>query len=254
MRGPFMPLRRTRRSPRRAERGNTIIESLVAFTILIMGSVSLGALLMTTIAHTANSQRQVVAANLANQEIEYARALDLAALPLGATTHAATNNGVEYTITRTARWVKAGADTSSCDGGGTRSSDLAYLRVDAAVTWPRMAGTAPVLSSTLIWPGPDTATDTGTAWVKVVSADNRPSIGHLVTLDDGTKKYQQVTDSDGCVFFTFIRPGSYNASLSTPGYQDPAGNPTPSYGLTVVAGDAPAQWVATYDPIPGSTP
>src|SRR5205823_2104939 len=78
------------RRPGRGERGSLMIESIVALSIFLLVSASVTTVLVQTTTMASNNQRHVAAENLANQEIEYVRGMNLDSPVTGTVSHATT--------------------------------------------------------------------------------------------------------------------------------------------------------------------
>jgi len=209
--------------PAGAEAGFTIVELVVAITLfaLMFGAVSLGMGGVLRIDRTNRSRS--VAAYLAAKQIDTVRGLDFDQVPLGQTTlsYSDPGSGSTYTITRETAWASPTSTSSSCNvSSGSSGSSLAYKRVTVRVTWPNMAGAAPVATQTLLTP-PTGAYDPydGHIAVQLYDRNATPIAGQTVTLG-GAATASQVSTDDGCAFFGFFNPGTYTVTLSTAGYVD----------------------------------
>jgi hypothetical protein len=118
---------------------------------------------------------------------------------------------------------------------GASGSSLAYKRVTVRVTWPNMAGTAPVSSQTLLTP-PTGSYDPydGHVAVQLYDRNAQPLAGQTVTLG-GAATASQVTTDDGCAFFGFLNPGTYTVTLGTTNYVDRQLNQPSTQTVSVVA-------------------
>ena len=89
----------------RPDSGFTLAEVLVAMSVFsILVTVTLGMVLRTT-GLLASNDRRVVAANLADRQIESARSQRAVDIPNGLTTRTETVGGVTYTVRQTATYV-----------------------------------------------------------------------------------------------------------------------------------------------------
>ncbi len=224
--------------PGGTEAGFTIVELVVAVTLfaLMFSALSLG---MGGVLRTGRTNRsRSVAAYLAAKQIDTVRGLDFDQVPPGQTTlsYDDPGSGSTYTVTRETAWVSPSSTSSSCNvTSGASGSSLAYKRVTVRVTWPNMAGTAPVSSQTLLTPptGSYSAYD-GHVAVQLYDRNGAPLAGQTVTLG-GAATASQVTTDDGCAFFGFLDPGTYTVTLSTTGYVDRQLNQPSTQTVTVVA-------------------
>jgi prepilin-type N-terminal cleavage/methylation domain-containing protein len=237
-----------RRTAHDADCGLSLVEVVVSLTVFALLATAVLVMMLNSLRTSRSNRGRVAAANLAAREIEIVRGqftspalgpktvelgqvLDPHPLPGGEAGQPLVVDQTPYTVTRMAEWQSQDATSSPCDGGA--SGQLAYLHVTVTVTWPRMDGVTPVTSSTLLTP-PLGTYDSGTGHVKVKVTDalGAPEANQRVTLAPGDS---QTTGTDGCAFFAFLSPGTYTASLSTPGYVDPSWSPAPSLAVTVTA-------------------
>ena len=199
-----------------ADGGFTLVEVVVAMSLFaVAATVILGLLVQTTGVARGNSRR-TTAANLAQTQIEAARALKATAIPDGLTTSFPTVNGTMYTVKQVANYVPTESSTSVCTGSG---SSLAYKLVTVTVTWTGMGATKPVRADTLKNVGLGTDgldATTGTLAVQVNSASGSAQSGVTVVLGSGPTN--RVTGDDGCAVFTGLAPGNYTVSSSMTGY------------------------------------
>lgn len=233
-RDPFRP---------QADAGMTLIEVVVAllvFAIIASGIVA-G---MTTIARmTSDDRARVVAANLAAEQTDLARAIgDPFKITAKSTTQSfpTPDGGTrDFTIARTVSWVSSAGNDISCGS----STNLFFLRVHVLVTWDgELPTTSPVQTDTVIAPaGRITDPTSGTVAVSVVGADGKPRAGVSVTVvptSGGSALAAQPapTGDDGCTYVTKVAPGTYAVSLNKAGYVDVNQNPTPSKPAVVTVG------------------
>jgi prepilin-type N-terminal cleavage/methylation domain-containing protein len=240
--------RSARRTVNRPDCGLSLVEVVVSLTVFALLATAVLVMMLNSLRASRSNRGRVAAANLAAREIEIVRGqftspalgpktvelgqvLDPHPLPGGEAGQPLVVDQTPYTVTRIAEWQSQGATSSPCDGGA--SGQLAYLHITVTVTWPHMDGVTPVTSSTLLTPRLGTY-DSGTGHVKVKVTDalGAPEANQRVSLVPGDS---QTTGPDGCAFFAFLTPGTYTASLSTPGYVDPSWAPSPSLAVNVLA-------------------
>jgi len=187
-----------------------VVAAMTVFTIVV--TVTLGMILKTAQV-TASNSRRVVAAGLANRQIESARSVLATQIPNGAQTRVETVGGVAYTVVQTANYLVPDASTSVCTGSG---SQLAYKLVTVTVTWPAMGTTKPIRADTLRTIGVGEGLDAtkGSLAIAVTGATGAPVSGVSLTAAG-----QQVTTGiDGCAVITDVDPGTYVATVATAGY------------------------------------
>ncbi|MEJ2579245.1 MAG: type II secretion system protein [Kineosporiaceae bacterium] len=204
--------------PRRraGEAGFTMMEAVVAMAVFaIMVTAVLAVVLRVTQVARSNNHR-VVAASLANRQIESVRGQKATDIPNGGLTRTETIGTTPYTIAQTANYLPSDATTSVCASSG---SELAYKLVTVLVTWPDMAEVQPVRADTLIpvGVGSDGLDETkGSVALSVLGADGAPVTGITVTLSPGSSAV--TTGSDGCAVFTELAPTTYTATADTTGH------------------------------------
>jgi len=236
-----------------ADAGLTLIEVTVAMVIFAMvaGAVVTG---MAGALKTARlDKNRVAAANLAARELEISRNEFNASLS-GPTTLAAQNqvtnphplpggtagsnllvDNVPYTVTRNVEWLPAGSGKSACDGGAAITYPT--LSVHVEVAWPAMGGVPPVESNTILTPKKGVLSSTlAFVGVKVLNNAAAAQSDLPVTLTGPGGTYTDTTADDGCAVFALATPGTYTASLNTPGYVDFYGAQAPTKSVVVTAG------------------
>src|SRR5215211_7537684 len=140
---------RLRLLPRPAgEDGMTLVELVVAVTLLALLMLGLGASLGAGLRLIRTDRQRVVAANLVTQQMEQVRSKPFTSLVLGRTETTQEVDGIVYDVRQDVEWQDQGSDNGPCDGGTT----LDYVRVDVSVRWRDMAGVQPVRSETLLAP------------------------------------------------------------------------------------------------------
>ena len=233
-----------------ADDGVTLVELLVAITvmIIILAGVAAGATSGLGLSRT-NSDR-IIAANIADEQISDVRAMEFADIPQSTVTGTATRGSVEYTWTREAEMVFLGT-VQSCESPTDEfeANRLSYLRVIVEVTWPNMSGVEPVRSETIIDP-PVAEYDPyrGHLAVEITDRNGEAVSGVTVHLEDAdaatpTTNRFETTDADGCAFFDNLgvapgtTTGSYYVWVDEPGYVDRAtGEEEPRQTVNVVSG------------------
>jgi type II secretory pathway pseudopilin PulG len=219
-----------------------VVELLVAVTIfaLVFAAVSLG--IGRALELNRSNRNRTAGAYLAAKQLEEVRSKAFDQVTLGSLTCTAgstapcpTDVPTSYTVRQDVTWASPGSTTSSCNvptGGGAA---LAYKRVTVTVTWSDMGGVAPVVSQTLLTPpGGSYDPNDGHVLVQVFDRNASPLAGQTVTLS-GPESATQPTTAEGCVFFAYLDPGTYTASLSTTGYVGRQGDQPATQTVAVVA-------------------
>ncbi len=203
-------------SSRPADAGFTVVEVLVALTILIIALVGSALLFENGIIVSGNTRARVVAAQLATQQLEELRgtAADPTkwpTIPQGQTLFNQNVNGSQYVVTQDVQFVSQRSAQSSCDSPGSGSGDI--MQVTETVTWIGMAGTKPVQQTTTLAPpvGAYSAAS-GSIAVKVFNASGQTSQNINVQVTGSTTQTQQTT-AEGCAFFYALTPGTYTVTI-----------------------------------------
>jgi prepilin-type N-terminal cleavage/methylation domain-containing protein len=226
--------------PRPDEDGMTLIEMVVAITLLAILMLGLGASLGAGLRLIRTDRQRVVAANLATQQMERLRSLPFSSIPLGRTEVTETVDGVPYAVRQDVEWQDQGSDNGACDGGTT----LDYVRADVSVRWGDMSGVAPVESQTLLAPTAGSFDPAkGNIAVQLRDRDAADLGGVPVKATGPSGTFTRSTTATGCAFFTGLTPGTYAVSLTSTGYVDGQGVPSPSQSVSVTpAGTASRQF------------
>lgn len=120
------------------------MEIVVAMGVLVVIAAAAGTMLIQSLGETGGDRMRVRAANLAAQEIERVRAelqTAPAAIDTDLTTHPAVG-GTTFTVVRKGEWQ----DSDPADA----VAELDALNITVTVTWPRMGGIQPVVSSSVL--------------------------------------------------------------------------------------------------------
>ena len=198
--------------------GFTIVEVVVASTLLLVSFLAAAALFEAGTGVSADTRLRVVAAQLAASAIEKVRGpaadpsrFTTSVIP-GTTVTSQTVNGLKFTLTQEMQWVAQSATTSACDSGGIGSNGI--LQVTESVTWTGAGATAPVKSvTTLAPPSGAYSAATGSIGAKVLNAAGLPVPNTQVSIA-GPVSQGQATTAEGCAFFAFLTPGAYTVSVT----------------------------------------
>lgn len=199
--------------------GFTIVEVLVAITILIGALLGAALLFENAIVVSGNTRNRVVATNLATEAMEQVRGLaadptKFSSIPQGQTVFAGAAqkvNGIQYTVTQNVQFVGQNSTQSSCDSPGSNSGQI--MQVQELVTWPAMNGTKTVKEVTLLAPPVGVySASTGSIAAKVSDSTGAASQNISVQVVGPVTQTQQTT-TEGCAFFAFLPVGTYTVTV-----------------------------------------
>lgn len=196
--------------------GFTVIEVVVAITLLVVVLLSAALLFENAVSVSGNTRNRVVAANLATQAMENVRGLaadptKFITIPQGQTVTPQTVGGLTYTVTQNVQFVGQSSTTSSCDSPGSTTGQI--MQVNEIVTWPNMGGTKPVREVTTLAPPVGAySTSSGSIAAKVFDSTGAVSQNINVQVTGPTTVTQQTT-SEGCAYFAFLPVGTYTVSV-----------------------------------------
>lgn len=226
----------------------TIVEVVVALLVFAIIATGIAAGTASISRISGDSRSRAIATNLAEQDIDAARAIGDPFKILPASTTQIVS-GRTYTVDRDTSWVSTGGTDVGC---GT-STNYSYRRVTAKVSWSgRLSTTAPVTTSTIIAPvSRITDAGTGAISIKVIGSDGTPRSDvavSVVSKSGGQTPTVQpdATDAQGCAYATQLQPGTYTVTLSKTGYIDTNQDTSPNLDITVAAGST-APWTSQYD-------
>lgn len=217
------------------DEGFSLIEAVIAASILAVSAMIVAGLLIGTLGVTQDGTRRTTAANIAASQIEAVQQIRTLDIPDGRVVlPAVANGGTTYTVIQDATYVSTGAD-SAC----TANSDLAYKRITVTVTWPNMGSTEPIRTDTLRALGfgnDDLAASKGAAAVKVIDNAGDGVAGVPITIrnSSGVGLKTLTSDGDGCVVFTSLTPGNFSAAVNVIGMVNTDGaqsHVSPSFGV-----------------------
>jgi Tfp pilus assembly protein PilV len=202
-----------------ADAGFTIIEVVVASTLLLVAFLGAAGLFEAGTHVSGDTRQRVVAAQLASAAIEKIRgpaadpALFTSEVVPGQTVTTQTVNGLQFTVTQQEQWVSQTATTSSCQSGGDGGTN-AILQLTESVTWAGAGATAPVQSTTVLSPPAGAySAATGSIAAQVLNAAGLPVVGAAVSIS-GTGSQTQSTTAEGCAFFAYLTPGTYTVKVT----------------------------------------
>jgi type II secretory pathway pseudopilin PulG len=209
-------LRAALRRRMQAEEGVSLVELLVAFTVLAIVMTGVASSAIQATAMSADNRDRLRATNLATEQLETLRLTQFDQLPVGASSQSLTRDGVTYQIDRELQWIPVSASTSACLAPTTGpGSSPAYLRANVIVRWADKFGGRPVTMETILTPPVDGQDPyRGHIAVVVRNRDGVPTAGHTVRITAGGVNTARTTDSQGCAFFANLTTGSYAVEVS----------------------------------------
>ncbi|HLW96242.1 MAG TPA: hypothetical protein VKS25_12765 [Solirubrobacteraceae bacterium] len=202
----------------RAERGDTLVEVLVAaLMVALIATASLGG--FGDVGKLSETQRnEEQAATLAQQDQARLRGLTITQL---ASTGSGTGNtvlspttttidGTTFKVVSAAAFISGSTGSSACTG----SNGADEVQTTSTVTWGKgytNGGRNPVVVHGLITPA-----EGGALVVSVTDPTGAGLAGTLVSLSGPTAVSPVTTDSSGCVVWTGLAAGSYTVSYTAP--------------------------------------
>lgn len=213
------------------ETGVSLIELLVALTVLAIVFAGTTAGMISSLQLTNDSRAATVASGLATASIEEALARDFADLEDEVTTPVAddvqTIDDQQYTISRQVSWVSSSSVTGECTGTAS-AGDSNVLLIDVTVDWASRTDPAPISQETTVSPPVglyDPNNGTMAIYVSDAREPSQPVPGVQVTIDGplgGSSASTDVltTDEDGCAVFQNIEAGEYDVSIDKANHID----------------------------------
>lgn len=203
----------------RPAEGFTVIEVVVAVTVLVVALTGAALLFNNAIVVSGNTRNRVVATNLATSAMENVRGLaadptKFTTIPQGLTVMngpAQKVNGIQFTVQQNVSFVSTTSSTSSCDSPGLTTGQI--MQVNEIVSWPSMAGTKPIRQVTTLSPpvGAYSATS-GAVAAKVYDSTGNVASGVNVQIT-GPTTVTQATTTEGCAYFAYVPVGTYTVTI-----------------------------------------
>ncbi|WP_165492261.1 type IV pilus modification PilV family protein [Egibacter rhizosphaerae] len=223
------------------DEGISLVELLVAFTVLMIALAGTAAVLISVLEVNRQSEERVAASNVADQELDRARShdfLDLEAwIDDPPDPEAVAVDGLDYTVRRWANWVTLEQEGSSCEAPD--SDGPTHVEVVVEIDGPSLA--EPHRSQTMVAPSVgDLDPNRGHIGVLLRDRDGDPQVGERVTIDRGAQQHTQLTDTDGCAFFGYIDIGSWTVEVPNAAPADAVPTTDPVHAALVSRPDVPA--------------
>ncbi len=211
-----------------------LIELMISAALLIIVVVGVMLGFDTAGRITGYEQQRSQANALAQQDQNRLRALTIFQLSGLSQTQTVTEGTTQFTIKSTGQFESQASGSSSCSANG--SAD--YVLATSTVTWYPGATTGPVrqvTASSLVTPQPG-----GGLIVQVVSSQGT-AVNNMSVTATGPQTVSSTTAANGCAIFAGLIGGTYNITVSQPGYVDKDGNTTPpanQQAQTVIEGSS----------------
>lgn len=240
-RSPFVRLRRRLA----ADNGFSLIEAVVALSILALVSTSFTYGMNLALRVTRDDRLRQQATHLAERELEIVRnkfqhsdesgqlgvlqagrVTNDAPLPGGTQGQPLEIDGREFIVERTSSIQLKGNGESPCDGGGSgvgTSVDYLTIAVNVAVSWSDSGQIRTVESNTLLTPVKGVEGDVGYIAAKLTDSLNEGTENVAVLASGPSTSVTQYTAADGCAVFMFSNAGDYTLELNSPGYVNQEG-------------------------------
>jgi Tfp pilus assembly protein PilV len=215
-----------REHPRRGERGDTLIEVLVAAVVVVLVVTATITGLNSANRATAQQRARSQADLLAQQDEAEFRSFPISRLSEYSKNHevdiqTVKNGDTEFKITSTAEYINDNTATSSCTSSSASTSAAAadYIETRSEVTWKGEGKTSkPVVETGLVSPPPDSA-----VIAEVLGAAGEP-VPNMLVETAGTTSTTAETSTDGCAIVA-VSPGEYKLNVSRLNYVDQNGYP-----------------------------
>ena len=228
---PFARLRRRLA----VDRGFSLIEAVVALSILAVVSTSFAYGLSLTMRVTRDDRLRQQATHLAERELEVVRntfqhadksgqlgaiaattVTNGSPLPGGTAGQPLVVDGRSFTVERTNSLQLAGNGASPCDGGG--SVDYLTIMVNVRVSWKDSGTSHDVESNTMLTPIKGVEGDVGYLAVKLTDSSNTGTENVPVVASGPSGPFTRNTADDGCAVFMLSTAGDYKLKVDSAGY------------------------------------
>ena len=220
--------------------GFSLIEAVVALSILALVSTSFTYGMNLALRVTRDDRLRQQATHLAERELEIVRnkfqhsdetgqlgvlqagrVTNDAPLPGGTKGSPLEIDGRKFTVERTNSIQLKGNGESPCDGGG--SVDYLTIAVNVSVSWSDSGQTRAVESNTLLTPVKGVEGDVGYIAAKLTDSTGGGTENVAVVATGPSGSVTQYTAADGCAVFMFSTAGDYTLELDSAGYVNQEG-------------------------------
>jgi prepilin-type N-terminal cleavage/methylation domain-containing protein len=214
--------RRWRRAASQA--GFSLIEVLVSALMVGLIASAAATALISSSHFSGDQQLRSQADVIANQDLERLRGMSDEQLGgLNQTRTVTLPGGKSFTVTSTSTYINT-SGASSCT-----SSAASYYKLTSTVSWSEAySQQSPSITDESLLSRPVS----GDLLTDVVDPTGAALQGVTVSAT-GASNQTGTTDTNGCIVFAGLTPGSYTVAPSKTGYVDPTGNSAPSGTATV---------------------
>ncbi len=235
------------------EGGFSLIEAIVALSILAVVSTSFAYSLSLTMRVTRDDRLRQQATHLAERELEVVRnsfqhadksgqlgaiqatrVVNGAPLPGGTAGQALVIDGRSFTVERTSSLQLNGNGASPCDGGG--SVDYLTIMVNVRVTWTDSGTPHEVEGNTMLTPIKGVEGDVGYLAMKLTDSAGLGTENVAVVATGPSGPYTRYTAADGCAVFMLSATGTYTLTVDSAGYVNVEGFRTVSKSAALELG------------------
>ena len=236
-----------------ADSGFSLIEAVVALSILAIVSSSFTFGMNLALKVTRDDRLRQQATHLAERELEIVRnsfqhsddsgqlgvlqagrVTNDAPLPGGTKGNPLVIDGRSFTVERTNSIQTNGSGQSACDGGGT--VDYLTIGVNVRVSWSDAGEDHAVESNTLLTPVKGVEGDVGYIAAKLTDAEGSGTGNVPVVATGPSGSVTEYTAADGCAVFLLATSGSYTVKLNSAGYVNQEGFQSAEKSVTLEKG------------------
>ncbi len=200
--------------------GFTLVEVVVALVIFVLVSTAAVTLLIIGLRTVRENADRVIASSIARGEVEALQAAGAESLTPGTSTRTVTQDGIAYTVTRSATWVSIDQTADPCLATIDPKA-LRAMRVQVSVAGGSLPGPQSLIA---LVPRSEELLVAGTASVsaRVVDSAGVGVAGVSVIITNnatGDALGQYETDVNGCLIISGVATGiQWKAAISKAGY------------------------------------
>jgi Tfp pilus assembly protein PilV len=213
------------------ERGLTLLEVVVSAAILATIVVGTFTAFDAAGRLTTNEQQRSQANDLAQQDQDRLRGMQISQLSSLNQTRNVTLNGTTFSVVSTGQFEADTTGTSSC----ATNSSADYIKTTSTVTWPTIGTRPAVVAESIITPPAG-----GSLIVQAVNA-NGAGVPNMAVSGTGPSTFSATSGPDGCAILGGLAGGTYNVTVSRAGFVDKDGNSSPPVSqqpITVIVGSS----------------